>query len=268
MSCKKGVEEAPPPELKAEDFLNVSYGADQRNKLDIYLPDQRDKDTPVILLVHGGSWVEGDKSSFTDLAKFWRARGYVAATMNYRLTHTSESNIHPAQVNDIKAALDLLESKSGEWYFSGSKYALQGASAGGHLSLLYAYRYDTEARVKAVVSMAGPTDLTLIQQGSPQLAEVVSWLIGKSYSVDPTAYAEASPITHVSVASTPSLLFHGKLDLLVPYQQAESLKQKLDSKNARSKLVLYPDTGHEVLNLNNTAAFLAECEKWFETYLN
>ena len=69
--CKKSAV-IPVVPLKTEDFINVSYGTDARNKLDIYLPAERDISTPVILLVHGGSWFEGDRSAFTDLAKFWR----------------------------------------------------------------------------------------------------------------------------------------------------------------------------------------------------
>lgn len=265
--CKKKEKEDLAVPLKSEDFLNVSYGAAGRNAMDVYLPEIRGRSTPVIVLVHGGSWFEGDKSFFTDLAKYWRGRGYAAITMNYRLTHTPENNIHPAQVNDIGKALDFIAAKSEDWHISSNRFALQGASAGGHLSLLYSYRYEDKSRVKAVISMAGPTDLTMVQLGSPALADVVRWLIGKTYSADPNAYLEASPVNHVDKNSVPTLLFHGKLDVVVPYQQAEILKQKLDQKAAVSKLVLYGDTGHEVLNLNNTAGFLAECEKWFDLYL-
>lgn len=265
--CKKAVVEQVPEPLKAEDHLNVSYGTNSRNVLDIYLPEARDENTPVIILIHGGSWFEGDKASFTDLAKYWRDKGYAAATMNYRLTHTSENNIHPAQVNDIGKAIDFIAAKKIDWQISSAKFALQGASAGAHLSLLYTYKYNTNMKVKTVISMAGPTDLSSAQMANPLQIQVTNWLIGTTIQANPGAYAEASPITHVDAKSKPTLIFHGKLDVVVPYQQSEDLISRLDKFGIDKKLVLYPDTGHEVLNLTHTASFLVECENWFKLYL-
>ncbi len=264
--CKKEPQENDLP-LTAADIQNVSYGTTSRNVLDIYLPEKRDASTPVILLVHGGSWVEGDKSAFADLAKYWRDKGFAAATMNYRLTNTAEKNIHPAQVNDIGKAIDFIGSKSGEWKVSADKFALIGASAGGHLALLYTYKYDTGNKVKTVISMAGPTDLSqIIHAGAAQM-QVAQWLIGSTYQANPEAYAQASPVTHVSAGSRPTLLFHGKLDIVVPYLQSVELNNKLKQSGAASKLVLYEDTGHEVINLNHTMSFLADCEAWLRLYL-
>ncbi len=265
--CKKeSIEQIAEP-LKAEDHLNISYGANTLNTLDIYLPEARDENTPVILLIHGGSWFEGDKAAFTDLAKYWRDKGYAAATMNYRLTNSAGNNIHPAQVNDIAKAIDFIGSKSEDWELNPDKFALQGASAGAHLALLYTYKYNTNNKVKAVISMAGPTDLTNPQMVSPVQVQVVAWLIGTTFQANPAAYAEASPLSQVNAKSKPTLMFHGMLDVIVPFQQSVDLKSRLDQYGIDKKLVLYPDTGHEVLNLANTASFLADCENWFKLYL-
>jgi dipeptidyl aminopeptidase/acylaminoacyl peptidase len=264
--CKK-TSDQPEAALISQDLQNLSYGTHVRNTLDIYLPEKRDAKTAVILLVHGGSWFEGDKSAFTDLAKYWRDKGYAAATMNYRYTNTPEKNIHPAQVNDIAKAIEFIASKSAEWKISSDKFALQGASAGGHLSLLYTYKYDTDNKVKVVISMAGPTDLTATGSAGPAQAQVVQWLIGSSYQANPSAYAEASPISHVKANSKPTLLFHGKQDLVVPYQQAVDLKNKLTQTGTVHKLISYEDTGHEVINVNYMASFLAECDNWFKLHL-
>ena len=266
IGCKKAADQSEAT-LTSRDLQNVSYGNHVRNSLDIYLPERRDAKTPVILLVHGGSWFEGDKSAFTDLAKYWRDKGYAAATMNYRFTNTPEKSIHPAQVNDIAKAIEFIGSKSAEWKISSDKFALQGASAGAHLSLLFAYKYDTANKVKAIISMAGPTDLTATGSAGIAQAQVVQWLIGSSYQANPSAYAEASPISHVTSNSKPTLLFHGKKDMVVPYQQAVDLKNKLVQFGTVHKLVSYEDTGHEVINVNYMASFLAECDNWFKLYL-
>jgi dipeptidyl aminopeptidase/acylaminoacyl peptidase len=259
--CKKAPND-PDLALIPQDYQNVSYGTHARNTLDIYLPEKRNTKTPVILLIHGGAWFEGDKSSFTDLAKYWRNKGYAAATMNYRFTNTPEKNIHPAQVNDIAKAIEFITSKSQEWKISADKIALQGASAGAHLSLLYTYKYNTNNKVKAVISMAGPTDLTAMGA-----TPAVQWLIGSSINDNPTAYTQASPISHVSANSKPTLMFHGKKDDVVSYQQSVILSNRLKQFGIVDKLILYEDTGHEVINVNYMASFLAHCENWFEIYL-
>lgn len=264
--CKKAADQ-PAEILKSQDNLNVQYGTHPRNTLDIYLPAKRSKNTPVILLIHGGSWFEGDRSAFTDLAKYWRDKGYAAATMNYRFTNTPENNIHPAQVNDIAKAIEFIALKSGEWKISPDKFALQGASAGAHLSLLFAYKFDTGNKVKAVISMAGPTDLSVLGNAGPAQTIVMQWLIGVPYQASPSLYRAASPITYVAADSKPTLLFHGKKDVVVPFEQSVALKDRLSQSGAVSKLVLYEETGHEVVNLNNMASFLNECESWFRVYL-
>ncbi len=264
--CKKAPDQ-PDLVLTSQDHLNISYGTHVRNTLDIYLPEKRDTKTPVILLIHGGSWFEGDKSAFTDLAKYWREKGYAAATMNYRYTNTPEKNIHPAQVNDITKAIEFIGARSADWKISSNRFVLQGASAGGHLSLLYTYKYDTGNKVKAVISMAGPTDLTLIGGAGAAQAQVAQWLIGSTIQANPAAYAEASPIVHVTAAAKPTLLFHGKQDLFVPYQQAVELKNRLTQFGAMNKMVSFEDTGHEVVNVNYMASFLADCESWLKLYL-
>ena len=202
--------------LKAEDHLNISYGTNSKNKLDLYLPQVRNSNTPLIMMLHGGSWVGGDKSMFTDLAKYLRDKGFATASINYRLTNTAESNIHPAQVNDIGKALDFISSKANEWQISPDHTGLLGASAGAHLALLYTYAYNDDNKVKTVASMAGPSDFTDINTASSSQMQVVEWLIGSTFEADQNAYTQASPITYVSAGSKPTLLFHGKLDNVVP----------------------------------------------------
>ncbi|MFA6945993.1 MAG: alpha/beta hydrolase [Pedobacter sp.] len=265
--CKKGEAVIVLEPLAVAEYQNVAYGSNLRHVLDMYLPAARDANTPVVLLLHGGSWYEGDKGSLTELAKHFRDKGYAAATMNYRLTNTAENNIHPAQVNDIGKAIEFISSKSAEWKISADKFALQGASAGAHLSLLYTYKFNANNKVKAVISMAGPTDLSADQSASPAQIQVLSWFLGTSIQADPALYADASPLTHVSVKAKPTLIFHGKLDIVVPYQQAELLKNKLDQYGIANKLVLYGDTGHELLNLSNKDQFLSDCENWLKLYL-
>ena len=195
------------------------------------------------------------------LAKNFRDKGYATATINYRLSHTSENFIHPAQVSDLGKAIDFIDSKSKEWNISSESMALVGASAGGQIALLYTYAYDTGNRVKTVISLAGPTNLVNMENASPQQAQVLHWFLGTDPQSTPAVYQQASPISHVRQGSKPTLLLHGKLDLIVPYQQALDLKAKLDQFGIKNKLVTYDNMGHEA-DLNLVPGLLAECENW------
>jgi len=266
-SCKKSEQKQQQTELKAEERMNVSYGPNSRNVMDLYLPAKRSSNTPVILLLHGGSWVEGDKSMFTGLAQYFRDKGYAAATMNYRLTHTAENNIHPAQVNDVAAAINFLSSKAGEYQISANTVGLLGASAGAHIALLYTYAYNTDNKVKTVIGIASPSSFTDTRNINPLTAVYVQYLIGASPADNPQAYVQASPQTHVKAGSKPTLLFHGRQDFVVPVQQSIDLKAKLDAAGVANKLIIFEDTGHETLNAANTPGALLEAENWFKLYL-
>src|SRR5690349_8698424 len=83
-ACKKNEETEVKP-LQSEDIQNVSYGASTSNTMDVYLPENRNTSTKVLVFVHGGSWSSGDKSEFTTYATAMRAKGYAVVNMNYRL---------------------------------------------------------------------------------------------------------------------------------------------------------------------------------------
>ncbi len=150
-------------DVPAEILENVSYGADIKHRMDVYLPADRHPDsTKLIVLIHGGGWNGGDKSEFdryiNELQK--RLPDYAFANVNYRLFNfNTGSNRFPAQENDIKAAMDFLKTKSSEYKIS-DQIVLLGASAGAHLALLQGYKNSDPEKVKAIVSFFGPSDLT------------------------------------------------------------------------------------------------------------
>ena len=135
-SCVKPVETVKDSNLP-ETSLNVAYGTDPKQKMDIYLPANRNVDsTKLIVFIHGGGWNEGDKSDFTPYVKELQKRlpGYAFANINYRLFDLGTgANKFPTQENDVKLAVDFVLSKSKEWNVS-RDIALAGISAGGHLA--------------------------------------------------------------------------------------------------------------------------------------
>ncbi len=96
--------------------------------------------------------------------------------------------------------------------------------------------------VRAVVSLAGPTDLT---QRFPEASEaMVKDLMGRSRAEAPAAYEQASPLHHVSATDAPVLVIHGTKDELVPYEQSTALVAALKSVGVEAELLTIPDGGH------------------------
>lgn len=107
-SCKK--EKSADQNIAAQTQTNISYGTDASQKMDLYLPAGRSVDsTKLIILIHGGAWISGDKSDFASFIPVIQQKfpGYAIANINYRLA-TSTANHFPTQENDMKSAVDFL----------------------------------------------------------------------------------------------------------------------------------------------------------------
>lgn len=254
--------------LKAEDKLNITYGDNNKQVLDLYLPEKRTEDTKVVLLIHGGFWTAGDKSDLTLYVKTLQNSGYAVANINYRLATGGAENVHPAQINDIAKAISFISGKSAEWHISPNKFGLIGASAGAHLALLYTYAYNNDDKVKAVISIAGPTNFNDTRSQTEVQKLIITNFLGKTQQQDPALYISASPITHVSASSKATLLIHGKEDMIVPYQQASDLKVKLDFFKVPNEIYLVEGAGHEnVISPANTVIAFGKVLAWLDTYL-
>jgi acetyl esterase/lipase len=243
-SCQKEAEPGVAPETAATK-TNVPYGTDPKQKMDIYLPAGRTTDTTKsIILIHGGAWSEGDKLDFTPHVSQLQQRlpGYAVFNVNYRLA-VNGTNLFPAQENDIKAALEFIDSKKAEYKIS-DKFVLLGASAGGHLALLQGYKYSTPIKPKAVVSFFGPSDLTALYNSGFLAALGLSGVTGTDPVANPALYQQSSPLTYVTAQSPPTILLQGGADPLVPVAQAEALKTKLTTSGVTNQYVFYPTQTH------------------------
>src|SRR5918993_4509245 len=189
ISCKKGDDKDPVVIEPAKNHLEVAYGSDPEQTMDIYLPAGRSADTTkLILMIHGGAWISGDKSEFTPyISKLQQLfPGYAIANMDYRLASVA-GNFFPTQENDVKAAIDFLLSKRTQYLFS-DKMVLFGASAGGHLSALQAYK-NANPRIRVVVDMFGPTDMVdLYNAANFQTQAAMQLLMNGTPASNPTMY--------------------------------------------------------------------------------
>jgi acetyl esterase/lipase len=217
-------------------LLNLSYKAGCKScVLDLALPNQSHAPPyPVIVVIHGGGWIEGDKSSFTsdtygvpgNIVDFARL-GFAAATINYRL---SKEAPYPAALEDCRAAIHWLRQHAAEYQLDAKQIGVYGNSAGGHLALLLALFEDPAARdkplaqssrVQAAVSDSGPIDL-LADYRNGVLRTVIGGFMGGPPDGDRLAlYEQASPGHYVSAKGPPLLLIYGEADAQVDVKTAD-----------------------------------------------
>ncbi len=256
-SCQKDNNGGGNPAVAASTQLNFSYGADPLQKMDVYLPEGRTSaSTKMIILVHGGAWTQGDKSDFTLYVDTLKKRlpGWAIVNINYRLA-TGSTNFFPVQEQDMKAAVDLIYSKRAEWLIS-DKFVLLGASAGGHLVTLQAYKYSSPS-IKAVVDFFGPTELVDMYNNpaSPLIPILLQQIIGGTPSTKASLYQSSSPLNFVTVQSPPTLILHGGQDIVVSPSQSIMLKNKLTTMGVVNQYVFYPSEQHGFSTATMTDSF-------------
>jgi len=254
-ACKRTSSSEGPVPTSETTLPDIAYGDHPMQKMDVYLPENRNSNTRIIVFIHGGGWFSGDKSDAKDGATYFQQQGYVFISINYRLTRTPENNIHPAQMQDIGKALGFIESKNHEWNLSDSRIIFYGVSSGAHLAMLYGYKYDDAKKVKAVVSLEGPTDLTDSSSRSNNLGEIsveelIESFIGAKLSDNPKAWQDASPINFISSTSPPTFFIHGTNDHIVPYEQSVNAYDKFKEAGVTTELETLNGVDHDLVGIN------------------
>ena len=252
------------------EIPDVQYGdADNHYQLlDAYLPDDRNSNSKVIVYIHGGSWVQGDKAEFPKplIEELVGKQKYALASLNYRLVKDGK-NTFPTQIEDIQKALAFISANAAEYKYDGNSFALIGASAGAHLAMLYAYGYDSLKQVKAVVDIFGPTDLSdeSVRKPGSESNDIIINFLGTPDTAAKIV-KQASPYFHLSQKTgVPTILFHGTADELVPVGQSEKLYKKLQQLGIPSKIKLYPNEKHE-LRPPIAADLFSGMISWLEEY--
>src|ERR1035437_6259803 len=116
----KGVQEK-------KDIVYISYDS-RKMHLDIYSPVKKNKLYPAVILIHGGGWRSGKRQMEIPMAHFLASHGYVAATVEYRI---STEALYPAPLIDLKAAIRWLRTNSVKYHIDTNKIAQIGCSSGG-----------------------------------------------------------------------------------------------------------------------------------------
>ncbi|MBW7866842.1 MAG: alpha/beta hydrolase [Brumimicrobium sp.] len=243
---------------QAYTLKNVKYGSDNQQVMDIYLPAGRSLDsTKVFVLIHGGGWNAGDKQDFSYMFDNMQLvyPNHAIININYRLGSPQKPG-YPMQLNDIKAALTFV--KQAKFNVS-NQFLLMGASAGGHLSLLYSYKSDELHEVKAICNIVGPVDFTdpaYVDGTNPVTQYFLANLVGPiTFQDNPTLYQEVSPAFNVHSNCPPTISFYGDSDPLIPSSQMNRLHDKLDQMGVYNEKTMYAGEGHGNWNSTNNQDF-------------
>jgi pectinesterase len=225
---------------------DLEYGraSGESLRLDACVPEGKGP-FPAIILVHGGGWSGGDKTSGVDplFAPFSRA-GLAWFSINYRLAPQYH---YPAPVEDVETAIRWVKEHAAEFNVDPERLALLGESAGGHLAAMVAMRAKDDTRLAAVVAFYAPVDLESDTERRGGLSLSLRGLFGRTYQVDEQVtqlLRETSPVNYVHSGLPPFLLVHGTADMSVPYSQSVKLQTKLKAAGVVCDLITIDDGVH------------------------
>jgi len=233
-----------------------------QNKLDVYMPAAAAQPTPVVVVIHGGGWVEGTKEERVLEMMPYLQMGFAAVNVEYRLGRVS---LAPAAVEDCRCALHWVFANAKKYNFDPARVVLQGGSAGGHLALMTGMltpsagvdrvcrapmdNYWSEnpgtskdPRVAAIVNWFGITDVLDELHGPNAKGYAVLWL-GDQANADEIA-KRVSPINYVTGDVPPIITIHGDKDALVPYVDAVRLHKALDAAKVPNQLYTVAGANH------------------------
>jgi acetyl esterase/lipase len=218
-----------------ERDANRAYGADERQRLDVYTPPGA-SGRPIIVFWYGGSWEKGRKSQYRFVGAALAEAGFVTVIPDYRLYPEVK---FPAFVDDGAAALAWVVSNAAAIGGDAQRIYLAGHSAGAQLAGLLAYdsaRLEKHGlardTVKGFIGLSGPYAL------NPDTAKLHA-IFGKPYQL-----ADWQPTQHVKPGAPPALLLHGEADRVVWVSHAREMSKALTAAGVPVTLVTYPGRGH------------------------
>lgn len=271
-------------------------------RLDLYEPPAGSGPRPLVVFIHGGGWVSGHTrhsgafENWPGVLASLAAKGYVVASIEYRLSHEAP---FPAAIQDVKSSIHWLRAHSTEYRIDKSRAVVWGGSAGGQLAALAAMSCGAKALepqppaappgsapaqgrpqdnesdcVQGVIAWYGVFDFATLAgpatTGQPPGAAnspVRQYLGCAPSGCSPAESAAASPAHYVDHNSPPALLIHGSDDHTVPVQQSRDFYALLKSKGVKVELVEIPGVDHSFIGptaVATKAASLRALQKSFE----
>jgi acetyl esterase/lipase len=213
----------------------VAYGPSPAQRMDVYRPVAA-RGAPVLLIVHGGAWMAGDKTNANVVANkvaHWVPRGMVVVSANYRLLPEADPL---AQADDVAGALAAAQAKAPGWGGDPARFVLMGHSAGAHLVALIAAdpaiarRRGARPWLGTVALDSAALDVGAIMR-QPHLP-----LYDRAFGGDPQYWRKASPLHRLTGAPAPMLLVCSTLRPM-PCVQAEGFAGAVTAKGGRANVL-------------------------------
>ena len=241
---------------------NVTYATANNTelKLDLYLPKNKSKPSPTLVLFHGGGWVAGAKERNVMYLLPYLSMGWTVVNVEYRIARNS---LAPAAVEDCRCALRWLTYRAKDYNIDTSKVVLTGTSAGGHLSLIAGMlpvgspfdrqcltedstRWNSGAepivKVAAIVNMFGIADVADIVEGPNAKHYAMEWLGSRPDRLE--LARQLSPVNYVRPGVPAIITLHGENDDVAPYAGAVKLHQALEKAKVPNRLITMKGRGH------------------------
>lgn len=222
--------------------------------LDLFQP-KTEGTYPALILVFGGGWRSGNKSAQVPLAQQIASKGYVTATVEYRL---SPEALYPAAVYDIKAAIRYLRTHANELNIDPSRIAISGSSAGGQLAALvgmtanvekfdgYSANINQSVAIQAIIDMDGILDFTDPAESgkdqNPKKPSAGAYWFGTTYKEAPDKWIEASPMTYAGKDAPPILFINSALPRF--HAGRDALIEELNKYHIYTEIHTIPETPH------------------------
>jgi acetyl esterase/lipase len=230
------------------------------------------KPTPVVIQLHGGGWIRGDRPSGYGTFRAFLAAGMSVVTVQYRNAKDAPA---PAAIQDVRCAMAWVKANAARYNFDPSRVVTYGESAGGHLALMAGYAPASfsplgckdQPKVVAVLDFLGPTNLAegLTEHGSSDFTH--QWLgmdmPSPPYPATPSPdrskpsvkwptpdkttlvrAIEMSPMTYIRPGLPPTFIVYGDSDRTVDPTQDTQLQKALNAAGVPNGIDVVVGRGH------------------------
>ena len=242
-----------PEGVTFETGIEYSNPDGQHLQLNLARPSTGTGPFPVVLCIHGGGFRAGKREGYDGLCLKLAQRGYVAATMSYRL---APKYPFPAAIHDTKAAVRWLRANAEKYHIDPERLGVTGGSAGGHLAQFLGVTGDVamfegtggnptqSSKVTCVVNVYGPSDFTKSYGKSVDAAEVLPLFLGGNLETARKQHIIARPPPRATPYPATTLFIHGTEDKYVAHEQAEWIVERLKAAMVPVELLTLPGAGH------------------------
>lgn len=237
-------------------------------QLDLLQPQKKTR-MPAIVFVTGGGFINANRDNGVQLRNYLAEKGYVVASITYRVAPTAK---FPQHLEDVKASIRYLRAHADQWNIDKDRIGIIGGSAGGYLSAFAGTtsgmktfdkgeNLQESSKVSCAVDLYGLSDLSQVGMDySPEVQQLhksagateALWVNGSpvfggkdgGVLADPKATEAANPIAYIGKNSAPMLLMHGTADKVVSPGQTDLLYQALKAKGVPAERYEIPGAAH------------------------